>query len=302
MKRTIDGKIILTDKELRIIIQDALLSYISDNTSNGNSGRIEGNIPDVSDLISNVSYANDAFVQDNISEMNEGLIMTHDINSVKNIICRKFNLRPQQFCITSRNFDNTIVYLGVIILEKGASQNVIGEIKHYMQTFGYFECVKPKYVEEKIVLVFEPHFSKDISKEIRDKYKILYHATPAIYVNKILKNGLVPKSKNTLFFYPSRVYCMRGNNLSDERIKLLKNVQTQRGIKTHHDNNEYTILSISVSKIPQNVKFYADPMAPHAIFTHDNIPPQAISIQGKLKESQLRRIIRESIKKVLNII
>ena len=72
MKRTIDGKIILTDKELRIIIQDALLSYISDNTSNGNSGRIEGNIPDVSDLISNVSYANDAFVQDNISEMNEG--------------------------------------------------------------------------------------------------------------------------------------------------------------------------------------------------------------------------------------
>lgn len=302
MKRTIDGEIILTDKELRIIIQDALLSYISDNASNGNSGRIEGNIPDVSDLISNVSYANDAFVQDNISEINEGLIMTHDINSAKNIICRKFNLRPQQFCITSRSFDNTIVNLGVIILEKGSSQSVIGEIKHYMQTLGYFECVKPKYVEEKIVLIFEPHFSKDISNEIRDKYKILYHATLTIYVNKILKNGLVPKSKNTLFFYPSRVYCMRGNDLSDEQVKLLKNVQVQRGAKTHHDNNEYTILSISVSKIPQNVKFYADPMAPHAIFTHDNIPPQAISIQGKLKESQLRRIIRESIKKVLNII
>ena len=69
MKRTKDGKIILTDKESRTIIQDALLSYISDNTINGNSGRIEGNIPDVSDLISNVSYANDAFVQDNISKM-----------------------------------------------------------------------------------------------------------------------------------------------------------------------------------------------------------------------------------------
>ena len=65
MKRTIDGKIILTDKELRIIIQDALLSYISDKTSNGNSGRIEGDVPDVSDLISNVNYANDSFVQDN---------------------------------------------------------------------------------------------------------------------------------------------------------------------------------------------------------------------------------------------
>lgn len=202
MKRTIDRKIKLTDKELRIIIQDALLSYISDNNSNGNSGRIEGNIPDVSDLISKMNYANDAFVQDNISEINEGLIMTHDINSAKNIICRKFNLRPQQFCISPISFDNTIVNLGVIILEKGTSQNVIGEIKHYMQTLGYFECVKPEYVEEKIVLVFEPHFSKDISNEIKDKYKILYHATPTIYVNKILKNGLVPKSKNTLFFLP----------------------------------------------------------------------------------------------------
>lgn len=302
MKRTIDRKIKLTDKELRKIIQDALLSYISDNTSNGNSGRIEGNIPDVSDLILKMNYANDAFVQDNISEINEGLIMTHDIHSAKNIICRKFNLQSQQFCITPINFDNTIVNLGVIILEKGTSQNVIGEIKHYMQTLGYFECVKPKYVEEKIVLIFEPHFSKDISNEIKDKYKILYHATPTIYVNKILKNGLVPKSKNTLFFYPSRVYCMRGNDLSDEQVKILKNVQGQRGEKTHHDNNEYTILSISVSKIPQDVKFYADPMAPHAVFTHDNIPPQAISIQGKLKESQLRRIIQESIKKILNII
>lgn len=177
MKRTIDRKIKLTDKELRKIIQDALLSYISDNTSNGNSGRIEGNIPDVSDLISKLNYANDAFVQDNISEINEGLIMTHDIHSAKNIICRKFNLQSQQFCITPINFDNTIVNLGVIILEKGTSQNVIGEIKHYMQTLGYFECVKPKYVEEKIVLIFEPHFSKDISNEIKDKYKILYHAT-----------------------------------------------------------------------------------------------------------------------------
>ena len=67
MKRTIDRKIKLTDKELRKIIQDALLSYISDNTSNGNSGRIEGNIPDVSDLLSKMNYANDAFVQDNLA-------------------------------------------------------------------------------------------------------------------------------------------------------------------------------------------------------------------------------------------
>jgi hypothetical protein len=113
-----------------------------------------------------MNYANDAFVQDNITKTNEGLIITHDINSAKNIICRKFNLRPQQFCITPISFDNTIVNLGVIILEKGTSQSVIGEIKHYMQTLGYFECVKPKYVEEKIVLIFEPYYQLPITQEI----------------------------------------------------------------------------------------------------------------------------------------
>lgn len=179
MKRTIDRKIKLTDKELRKIIQDALLSYISDNTSNGNSGRIEGNIPDVSDLLSKMNYANDAFVQDNISEINEELIMTHDIHSAKNIICRKFNLQSQQFCITPINFDNTIVNLGVIILEKGTSQNVIGEIKYYMQTLGYFECVKPKYVEEKIVLIL-------VKEEIK----------------KLLSEGIDIKD-NTVAFNPS---------------------------------------------------------------------------------------------------
>ena len=86
MKRTIDGKIILTDKELRIIIQDALLSYISDNTSNGNSGRIEGNIPDVSDLISKMNYANDAFVQDNITKTNKVMIITEEIKKTLPII------------------------------------------------------------------------------------------------------------------------------------------------------------------------------------------------------------------------
>ena len=79
MKKTIDRKIKLTDKELRKIIQDSLLSYISDNTSNGNSGRIEGNIPDVSDLISKMNYANDAFVQNNITKTNKVMILTEDM-------------------------------------------------------------------------------------------------------------------------------------------------------------------------------------------------------------------------------
>jgi len=301
MKRNNTRKINLTDKELEKIIRDAMQSYIEVQTDEENNGRIEDDIPDISDYVASVNYGNDDYVKRNLPEINEGLIMTHDINRAKNIICRKFNLLPQQFSISPRNFDGTIVSLAVIILQKGTSQSTIGEIKHYMQTLGYFECVPQNFVKGKIILIFEPHFSTNISNEIRNKYKILYHATPTIYVDKILKSGLIPRNKNTLFFYPSRVYCMRGNNLSDEQISILKNIQAQRGATTHHDNNEYTILSIDVSKLPTTIKFYADPMAPHAIFTHDNIPPQAISTQDKLKESQLRRIIRETIKRVLSL-
>lgn len=57
-------KIILTDKELRR--EDTLNTCLksNDSSSNGNNGKIEGEIPDLSDFIKKLSYDNPNFVKD----------------------------------------------------------------------------------------------------------------------------------------------------------------------------------------------------------------------------------------------
>lgn len=275
-------KIILSSEELEDIIHNAIEKYLNSLRIETKSGRIDGEIPDISEFASKLSYANNDLINQKDEFINEGLIHTYDIEKVKDMVCRKFDLLPNQFHIEKRYDNNVITDICMIILKSDISNNFIGEIKHFMQTCGYFEAFKKRYLKNNIVLTFEPRFSKDISNEIKNKYENLFHATPTIYVEKILRNGLVPKNNNTLFFYPSRIYCMRGNNLSNSQINVLKNVQKQRLSNNHFDNNEYTILKIETSKLSDNIKFYVDPMAPDAIFTYDNIPPQAITISSKL--------------------
>lgn len=274
----------ISQKDLEKIVKEAIRRYI-EFLSTKNDVQQPNEIPDMSDLVKNISYANKDFVDGN-EDLSEGLIHTYDIKKVKKIICRKFNLLPQQFLIDTRTDNGTLIELPVIILSNNTPGNIVGDIKHMMGTCGYFEATDPIQRAGFFGLVFEPHFSKDISEEIREKYNFLYHATPSIYVQKILKIGLVPKNKNTLFFYPSRIYCMRGNNLSEDQIQIINNIQRERAKTAKTDDNSYTILVIDVSFLPRDIKFFVDPMAPDAILTHNNIPPVAISVYGDLKDFQ----------------
>lgn len=272
-------KIRLPISELENIVSKILKQYLNLEEGNGeNSGRIDGNILDISNLMSKISYSNTEF----INKLDEGLIHTYNIKQVKKILLNRFKLNDSQFYIEKRNKNGTEVELGAIILNNNTSKKVIGEIKHFMRTCGYFESMPEQRVENFLIYIFEPRFTNDVTEEIRKKYKYLYHATPSIYVKKILNKGLIPKSKNTLFFYPDRIFCMRGNNLSNGQINTLKNVQAERGKHIKYDDNEYTILSINVSKLPDSIKFYVDPMSDDAIFTYDNIPPQSIGIENTL--------------------
>ena len=273
----------VSQEKLEEIVREVIKEYLEAIQSKETNFRIEGDIPDVSELIRNMNFSNKDLIQKKKDSVNEGLIQTYDANKVKDIVCRKFNLVPQQFHIEPITDNGTTVNLIAILLNSRISKSEIGDIINLMRTCGYFEYSKPFINGPFITYFFEPHYSKDITSEIKQKYQYLYHAAPSIYVQKILKNGLVPRHRNTLFFYPSRVYCMRGNNLSSEQIGIIKNVQAQRGTNTLHDDNRYTILIIDVSEIPDNVKFFVDPNAKNAILTHNNIPPRAISVYGELQ-------------------
>ena len=272
---------IISSERIDKIINEAINHFIESQKNDKFILKIDGEIPNFKEDLKNFSFSNKEFV-DYALQLNEGLIDSYDIHKVKEIACRKYGLSSEQFFISNRLENEDKVNMCIIVLKANTPSNDIGDIKHFMQTCGYFECRPPRCQKDKICLTFEPRFSKNISNEIKEKYDCLYHATPTIYVDKILKQGLIPKSKSNLYFYPDRVFCMNGNRLNDEQITVLKYVQLARGCGKHFDNNEFTILKIDTKRLPDDIKFYVDPMSPNAVFTYDNIPPQAITISSKL--------------------
>lgn len=265
---------IITDTQLRKIIRNVISKYVSAQEGTDNV-RIDSEIPDITS--NSPSFNNMEFIK---HYLNEGLIMSYSADSVNNILCREFNLSPNQVQLEERSDNGNVVTLINVVLPINASNDVIGKIKHRMNSCGYF-CPTPIQYNKQFkiaILLFEPKYSTDVSAEIKSKYKFLFHSTPKIYLQKILKVGIIPRSKNTLFMYPDRIYCMRGDNLTKEQLGILKNVQTVRNHSVQNNNkqNEYVLLTIDVRKLPETIKMYIDPMSPNAILTHDNIPPTSI--------------------------
>ena len=272
----------VSEKKLEEIVRKAVEEYLEAIKPKENNFRIEGDIPDISSLFKNAKFSDSDLAHKDNDRVDEGLIQTYDANKVKDIVCRKFNLLPEQFYIEPVTENGRTVELIAIVLDNKLTKNEVGDVINLMRTCGYFQYQQNRIYGKQTVYFFEPHFSKDITDEIKQNYQYLFHATPTIYVQKILNNGLVPRHRNTLYFYPSRVYCMLGNNLSAEQIHTLKNIRAERGAKRLHDNNQYTILRINVGEIPENVRFFVDPLGDTSILTHDNIPPNAISVYDEL--------------------
>lgn len=102
--------------------------------------------------------------------------------------------------------------------------------------------------------------------QIENEPNLLYHITKKSLLDKIKKQGLVPKSKSKKVYHPERVYFALDINSA---LALTKDFK-------QYFNDDMLLLTISTEKL-NNVKFYEDPdYAKFGVFTLDNIPPQAI--------------------------
>lgn len=270
---------ILTEEQLRKIVKEVIEKYLKEINKQKFNGRIDGvhfNINEHFALIKN-RWDYPKFV-------NEGLISTYPSDRVRNVIFKKFGLMDEQVEIYKISTSDGDVDLITIIIPKNSTKDYIGEITHEMKTCGYFQSQKMQpYCGGNVygVLVFEPKYSKDISAKIRKSCHYLYHCTDAVNINKILKKGLVPRSNNSLFVFPDRIYAFKGDTLSQEQIEIMYRIQMKHnddilGKKNPIENMEYYLLTIDISKMPQDVKLYSDPLSKDAVFTNDNIPPSAI--------------------------
>ena len=112
---------------------------------------------------------------------------------------------------------------------------------------------------DRISIMIEPNYDDKI--DFNGEY--LYHTTDSKNLDKILKYGLIPKSKNTRSFYPERIYLSPNEDwMSSIRQELV-------GDK----GGEYINLRIKNFK---GLSLYKDVRFKGGFFTYDNIPPKYI--------------------------
>lgn len=105
----------------------------------------------------------------------------------------------------------------------------------------------------------------------------LFHLTQKKHINKINKQGLIPKSKNVIEKHPDRIYLF----LDEEDAKnftVLKDLYSYSDVRMTID--DFILLKID-TRLLKNLKLYEDPKFDKniiAFYTYDNISPNAISV------------------------
>jgi hypothetical protein len=208
--------------------------------------------------------------------LTEGLIKTTNVGKTLNILEKKYSSKfifsksKNSFSIKTFSTDINTLNNGII-----KDANNLGWFPSYIETEEYTGKWNEKYFKEgEIKLRFEAKFDEEIVENIPD---ILYHITPTQNADKILKIGLVPKSRSKASYHPDRVYLSK--DLED--IENLGEMFYQKtGI------NDWTVLKIKTDMVPGDyLKLYTDHNYRQGYYTLNNIPPQAIE---KIKDINIK--------------
>lgn len=118
----------------------------------GSSGKLEKIDESLkTEILTNIlSYEN--MLKD---EINEGLIKSYDINKVKNMACKKFNLNDFQVEITKRRNNGILNNQIVFMLDENTSKNIVGDLIHFMNTCGYYKLLNPRHYKGLLIITFE---------------------------------------------------------------------------------------------------------------------------------------------------
>lgn len=130
---------------------------------------------------------------------------------------------------------------------------------------------------------YEPYsqYQEDVTDAIKPKNNFLYHWTPAYNVESILKNGLVPNSKNSEFSYPPRTYLMEENS----EMKKMFSLGQQLCLFNKDPNNDgtYTIIIVNIENLDDSIRFFYDPNSSIGIYTEQPIPNKNIKAGQTIK-------------------
>lgn len=158
-------------------------------------------------------------------------------------------------------------------------------VKEKMERCGWFlSAPTEKEIKQNqnrwIRMEFEAKFSDDATAKIKKKHKYLYHITPRYNLEKIKKEGLAPRCRNTYFMFPSRIYLLFPDEAKSiatnqkELAWLAGELCARNGSKGN--DGQYSVLEIATDKLGDNVRLHYDPDYKYGLWTADNIKPDAI--------------------------
>lgn len=174
-------------------------------------------------------------------------------------------------------------------------KNNIDRVNKFFDKFGWYPSfIEPNKIDggsysskfkdfenmRNITVVYEPLYEMEVIPS-----KHLYHLTPDIKWPKIKAFGLTPKTQSKISDHPGRIYLLNridnleeyGGDVWDIAFNLLDSYKFKDRVK------EMYLLKIDVSKL-KDIHFFDDPnfYMGEAVWTYQNIPPYAISIENKI--------------------
>jgi hypothetical protein len=178
-----------------------------------------------------------------------------------------------------RNSLEDFKYGDIFVFTDKNTPEITNDLLHLIETIGYFVSIvnlsmdKPGHLEDKskiretllsqqkISIAIEPYY--DTKVDFDGEY--LYHTTDKKNLDKILRLGLVPKSKNTRSFYPERIY------LSPNR-EWMDSIRGQLNLDKKGDYVDLEIQNFNGLSLYRDVRFKG------GFYTYDNIHPKYIKV------------------------
>ena len=216
------------------------------------------------------------------SELNEGLIRTFDEKTVLTHLCKYLNF-TDDYGYFVHNPDKVNGFAVMVELENSEigfdiifpdSEQADKKVAETMSLCGYFKSASDEFCKGYVRNRYEKKFQDRIKSKIVENNGIV-HITKKKRLEKILKNGLVPRQEKKLSYHPDRVYFALGP-ISNNLLLGLKAM-----LIPYNKLDKFVALRIK-PEITEVVDFYYDPNMNNALWTYDNIPPEYIEVIGEI--------------------
>ena len=167
-------------------------------------------------------------------------------------------------------FDDVVVKVIIPVHRDDITDDEYKGIEKWMRFIGYE--FSRKYIDGiDIIYEFIPFKQDAISYDSPAMTRYIYHICPNKVKDKIMKYGLIPKTKNTLYSYTERIHFFTANTPKKE----LRFMCFQLSINSENADGGYSLLTIDTHKI-KNIDIYKDLTYEFGVYSNEPINKSAI--------------------------